>query len=94
MRTLAIVSLCFAAGSQVFAEPELKGTGAELAQYLTAVPKTVSVVGEAELKIPADRAIISLKVSTENKSLHEALRANQEVRAKLLSFLQKEQIPA
>ena len=49
--------------------------------------------GEAEVRVPAEKAIVSLKVSTENKALHEALRSNQEVRTKLGGFLQKQGIP-
>jgi hypothetical protein len=76
------------------AEPELKGTASELSQYLANAPKTVSIVGEAELKVAADRAVVSLKVSTDSKALHEALRANQESRLKLLTQLKKQGIPA
>ena len=75
------------------AEPELKGTAAELSQYLANVPKTVSVVGEAQLKVAAERAIVSLKVTAESKALREALRANQESRLKLLTQLKKQEIP-
>jgi len=81
------------------AEPELKGTPAELSRYLQDVPlreapKTVSISGEAELRVPADQAVVTLKVTTENKSLHEALRLNQEVRAKLIAFLKSHSMPA
>ena len=53
-----------------------------------------SLSGEAELKVPADRAVISLKVVTENKSLQEATRANQELRARMLRTLEDRGIPA
>lgn len=76
------------------AEPELKGSPAELASYLATLPKLVSVSGESELKITADRAIVSLRVITEQKSLQETLRANQEARAKLVSWLKERGVPA
>ncbi len=69
------------------AEPELKGSPAELAAHLANLPKTVGVAGESEVKVQADRAIVALKVTTENKSLQEALRANQEIRGKILNSL-------
>src|SRR5688572_24986304 len=76
------------------ADPELKGSPAELTAYLANLPRTVSVAGESEVKVPADRAALTLKVVTESKSLLEALRANQEVRAKMISALKERGVPA
>src|SRR5215475_8225414 len=80
------------------AEPELKGTPSELSRYLQDVPireipKTISIPGEAELRVPADQAVVTLKVTSENKSLHEALRLNQEVRTKLIGYLKSHNMP-
>jgi len=91
-KSIVLVLLGLAA-VQVRAEPELKGLPGELTAYLAGVPKFVSIAGEAELKIPADRALISLKVVTENKSLQEASRANQELRAKILRTLAERGFP-
>lgn len=90
---MMIVSLCVAA-FQLRAEPEVKGTPAELSTYLPGVPRTANITGESELKIPADRALISLKVVTENKSLQEALRANQDIRSRMLRTLGEQGVPA
>ncbi len=79
---------------QLRAEPELKGSPAELAVYLNGVAKSVLLSGESELKLPADRALISLKVVTENKLLQEASKANQESRAKILRVLVERGVPA
>lgn len=76
------------------AEPELKGTAAELTQYLTAVPQLVALTGESEMKVPADRAVVSLMVVTENKSLQEASRLNQEARARMLRLLVERGVPS
>jgi uncharacterized protein YggE len=94
MRYLSIIIVSGLLCSHVLAETELKGTESELIHYLGTLPKTVSIVGEAEVKVPADKAVVSLKVTTENKSLQEALRYNQEVRGKVTSFLIKQGIPA
>jgi uncharacterized protein YggE len=72
------------------AEPELKGTPSELSRYLKDVPmreapRIVSITGEAEVRVPAEQAVVTLKVTTENKSLHEALRLNQEARGKVIA---------
>jgi len=58
------------------------------------MPKTVSIAGEAELRVPVEQAVVTLKVTTENKSLHEALRLNQEVRSKLIAYLKSHDMPA
>src|SRR5262245_26217954 len=76
------------------AEPEIKGNPTELSQYLQGIPKSISIAGEAELRVPADQAVMTLKVTTENKSLHEALRLNQEVRTKLIGYLKSHNMPA
>src|SRR5437762_13237007 len=94
MRKIILLPLFFVAVAPAFAEPELRGTASELNQYLTGVPRMVSVNGEGEVRVPADRAVISLKVTTESKSLQEALRANQDARTKLLSYFNKQGIPA
>lgn len=86
----SMVSISFTLTAR--AEPELKGTPTELSQYLQNVPireapKSISIGGEAELRVPADQAVVTLKVTTENKSLQESLRLNQEVRSKLIANL-------
>ena len=91
-KCLTVASFCVVA-LQTRAEPEVKGSPAELTAYLAGVPRLVSISGEAELKLPADRALISLKVVTENKSLQEASRANQEIRAKILRTLAEHGLP-
>src|SRR6267142_5485110 len=94
MKHTLIAVFCLFIVQHVLAEPEIKGNPNELTQYLSSVPKTVIVTGEAEVRMPADKVIVSLKVSTENKSLHEALRLNNEVRSKVGNYLQKQGIPA
>jgi uncharacterized protein YggE len=50
------------------AEPEIKGSPTELTRYLS----LSTVTGEGEVKVPADRAIITLKVTTDSRSLADA----------------------
>jgi len=80
--------------SKLFAEPEIKGSPTELAAYLAGLPKTVSIAGESELKVPADRAVVMLKVTTEHRSLQETLRANQELRGRITGILKERGISA
>ena len=93
MRHVITISLGLLLIQRLSAEPELKGSPTELAAYLAGLPKTFSVAGESEVKLSADRALISLRVSTEHKSLQDALRANQEVRNKILNSLRDRDIP-
>ncbi|MGE4489040.1 MAG: SIMPL domain-containing protein [Kiritimatiellales bacterium] len=87
MRSLTAVSLCMVLTSPLFAEVELNGNPQELANYLTAVPQTVTIQGRAEKKLPADRAIIHLKVTTENKSMDAALTENRVLRKEIADTL-------
>ncbi|MGD0744432.1 MAG: SIMPL domain-containing protein [Verrucomicrobiota bacterium] len=94
MRQFAAIGLVSLLGFRVFAEPEIKGTAPELAQFINGVPKTVAVNGEAEVRVPAHRAVLSIRVVTENKSMQEALRANLELRGKVSDYLKNLGIPA
>lgn len=91
--TLAF-ALMLAITTAVKAEPEIKGTATELSEHLAAVPRTVLLSGESEVKVPSDRALVSLSVVTEHRSLQEASRQNQELRAKLIKTLAGQGIAA
>ena len=94
MRTLWIILLAGGISCRSHADTEIKGTPAELAQYLNGVPKTVLVTGESEVRVPAHRAVLSLRVITENRSLQEALRANNDLRGKIAEHLKRQGIGA
>ena len=89
---LILATLVFTAAT-LHAEPEIKGTAAELTEHLKSMPRTVQLTGDSEIKIPSDRAMISLAVVTEHRSLQEASRANQELRAKMTKTLEGQGIP-
>ena len=93
MRKIVVLLVCGFMASQIQAEPELRGTAFELEKFLSGVPKMVTVTGESEMKLPADRAIVMLRISTENKLLQEALKSNQVSRTKLISYLKNKSIP-
>lgn len=69
------------------AEPELKGTVAEVRQHLATLDRVVTVAGESEVKSPADRAIVTLRLTEEDRFLHDALKSNQALRTKLVAAL-------
>ena len=74
------------------AEPEIKGSPTELATYLGSVPGSVQLVGEGEVKVPSDQAVLSLRINTESKNLSDALKENQQARAKLMKYLEDQKI--
>jgi len=94
MRKSIISSLALLVCFTALAEPEVKGTVSDLAHFINDVPKTVVVTGDAEVRVPAHRAVLSLRVVTENKSLQEAMRANLEIRTKLADYLKGLGVPA
>jgi uncharacterized protein YggE len=94
MQKLATLGVVLLLGFPVLAEPEIKGTAPELAQFINGVPKTVAVTGDAEVRVPANRAVLSLRVITENRSLQESLRANADLRGKLTEYLKQQGISA
>ena len=75
------------------AEPQLTGSPSELADHLKMLNRIVSVQGEAELKAPADKAVLTLRVTSEAKALQEALRANQALRGKVVETLHERGVP-
>src|SRR5437016_3661199 len=83
MLRIPIITSCLPAGCRLFADTEIKGTPTELSNYLTGIPKNVVITGEAEVRVSADKAIVSLKVSTESKALHDtlALEPGSEIQA-------------
>src|SRR5436309_5250513 len=94
MRILLTTSLLIFVGSSAWCQPELRGKPEDLEKYLSGTRKVVSITGEGEVKVPADEATLALRVVTDSRSLQEALRANQESRARLVTQLGKQGISA
>lgn len=70
--------------SVTFAQPQLSGSPDELRGFLFPRPNTVNISGEAELTAYKDIARVSLLVSTEARSLNQAMAMNQELRSSLI----------
>ena len=90
---MLVLLACGFVSFQLHADPELRGSPYDLEKFLSGVPKLVTITGESEIKLPADRAVVMLELTTENKYLQEALKSNQVVRAKLLGYLKSKNIP-
>lgn len=88
MKNSASIScIALALCTPLFGEVKLEGTPQELSNYLSTVPETVSITGRAEKKIPADRAKVSIIVTTESKSMADALKANATLRDQITKQL-------
>lgn len=66
------------------AQPQLSGTPDELREFLFPRPHTVNINGEAELRAFKDVARVSLMVTTEERTLEQAMGVNQELRQGLI----------
>lgn len=81
-KVVSIIAVWCVLGS-ARAEVELKGTPAELASHIAALPKAVTLDGEARLTLSADRSLIRLTISTEGRTMDEATQRNQLFRDEL-----------
>lgn len=66
------------------AQAQLSGTPEELREFLHPRPNTVNINGEGELTAYKDIAKVSLMVTTEERSLSEAMEVNQQLRSELI----------
>jgi len=64
----------------VLASPEIKGTPEELKQYLTSIPKVITIEENTERLVVSQRARVKLLVETDSKLLSEALKNNFSIR--------------
>lgn len=72
-----------------WAAPELKGEPGELANYLLDGKRVVAVAADGEIKVQADRAIITLRVKTKDGAFAQALKLNRDARTRLGQQLQQ-----
>lgn len=85
---LPLVALALgAAAPAAHADPELRGTPAELARYLKRTPRQLVLRGHARLVVPSDVAKVKVVVKTTGKDLPTALRANASRREALAAAL-------
>lgn len=76
------------------AQAQLSGTPDELREFLHPRPNTVNINGEGELTAYKDIAKISLMVTSEERSLSEAMEVNQALRQELIEEFVAAGIPA
>lgn len=86
--------LLLVALSPVLAEPQLRGSPAELTQYLLDDKKIMTIGADSEVRVQADKAIVTLRVKNKDSSFAVALQANRALRDKLRQRLVDARIPA
>lgn len=79
--TSLLTALLFSA--PVAAQAQLSGTQEQLREILFPRPEQVSIEGSAELNAAMDRAVAVLQVTTQDRSLEQAMIANQTLRQRL-----------
>jgi uncharacterized protein YggE len=70
--------MLFALAGVQAAEAELCGAAEKLPKLLLVATTRGDHAGEAEVKVPADRVLVSLRVRTDHRSRQQALRLKQE----------------
>ena len=83
---LAVAAAASLAGfsNSSLAQAQLSGTPGELREFLYPRPNTVNINGEGELTAYKDTAKVSLMVSSDERSLSQAIEVNQALRLELL----------
>lgn len=88
-RTLMGIVLGGLVGTYAAAGPELSGTPEELTAHLQSIPGEITLTGEAETKVEANRAEMVVKVTNSDRSFKNALIRNQQIRADIVATLGK-----
>lgn len=89
-----LLALLFVALPPAHAEPELRGKPDELKLFLQSGSRTVTLEDEATETAYSDQALVTLAVTTENRSLAAALQANQSLRSAVMGSLTQDGIAA
>jgi uncharacterized protein YggE len=92
MKNVFVAIILIALAVSLRADTELKGSPGELAAFLDKTAHTVTITGEGEVKAAADRGHITMKITTDSKSLAEAMRMNADIRSKSMAWLKEQGI--
>src|SRR6266850_1173704 len=92
MKNAIVAVILFGLAASLRADTELKGSPSELAAFLDKTAQSVTITGEGEVKAAADRGHITMKITTDSKSLAESLRMNADIRSKSMAWLKEQGI--
>lgn len=94
MKPSLVFAVLVAAIAPAFAaEPDITGKPSEIAAFLEPKVKTTTLTGEAEIKVPVEKAVASLRVVSEDKFFAAALNENNALRAKVAAMLKTAGLP-
>ena len=77
------LALCLITPSITLAAPNISGQPDDIKQFLSGIPKEITITGSADQVVTSKEARISLMVKTEAKKLSSALKENYDVRVSL-----------
>jgi uncharacterized protein YggE len=89
-----MVSTWVLASVGLAAEPELRGTAADLQKFLRPEPRTVTLIGHAKQTVQSDVGHVAIIVRTQAKDMTSAISANGQRRAAIAQALQSQGIDA
>lgn len=92
-KMLMITMMVGVAALSVLAGPQLSGTPDELTAHLRSIPGQVTLTGDAEVKVEADKAEVAVNVRNSDRLFKNALIQNQQMRTDILAALEKSGIP-
>lgn len=88
-KSLAVLAMLVAWAAMGATDIELRGTPAEMSDYLLNLPGTVSLTGIGETEIQPDSGVVALVVATEASTLQAATKLNAELRKRVIEILEK-----
>ena len=93
MAALTALLVATTLAPHLVADVELRCMPDELQAHFESRSRRVHLTAEAQIKVEADRALVTLKVSSKDKKLSKALVGNQRLRGELLRHLESNGIP-
>lgn len=85
----SLIATLALAPAALLAEPEISGSPQDVEAYLAGKSQTVLLSGEAKVQVPVERAIATVKVVSEGRTLADAIQQNREQRGRVTAQLQK-----
>ncbi|MBN2375189.1 MAG: SIMPL domain-containing protein [Sedimentisphaerales bacterium] len=89
---LLVMSTLFSVAQIALAQTDRKFSTEDLSKKLLEATRITNIDGSAEIKVQADQAIVNARVTTESKTLKDALAKNQKLRGEIQKQLENKGI--